>query len=130
MGALVQNFNPEMSATEYVGADIDVETSATFEDIENRREELRATVMSAVEKRSRDSEDEEESPPSSITTNNGAITTGKDLLLFLTQKGEESLSEDTIRKTQNQANITSTLYTLGISLLNTCMYFLTDPNFN
>ena len=47
-----------------------------------------------MDKNSEHEENEEESPPSSITTYDGAINAGKDLLLFLTQKGEESLSED------------------------------------
>ena len=91
-----------MSGTEYINADEEIPTSATFEDDEYWREELRDIVISSkapqtshVDKEKSDEEESEDDNVSalSITSFNEAIRVANDLLLFLTEREEEKISE-------------------------------------
>ena len=121
-----------MSATEYINADEEIPTSATCEDDENWREELHDIVISSKASKTshvdEEESDEEESeddnvPASSITSFNEAIGVANDLLLFLTERGEEKIFEQMLDIVQlieqeklnqvQQKSICSTLPTLN-----------------
>ena len=98
---MVHRFDSEMSATVYINADEEIPTSATFDD-ENWREELcdivisnKAPKTSHVDQEKSDEEETEDDnvTASSITCFNETIRVANDLLLFLTERGEEKISE-------------------------------------
>ena len=105
---LVQQFDPELNASDYVDADEDLPICNTYDYSENWRDELREEVLSIGRAKKQavsdsDSEEEGESDeesPSTITTFREAIDCGNNLLKFLTEKEEELLSEDMFKIVQ------------------------------
>ena len=96
---LVQQLGPDMplTTTEYVAADEDVATCATFENSANWRQELRGMVVSdgigskmpAIVEDEEEEESDEELPADTITTYDEAIRCGNDLLAFLTRENSQ-----------------------------------------
>ena len=77
MQELVQQFEPELNARDYINADEDLPTCDTYDDNENWRNELHDEVLSGSHAKKKqavsenDSEEEDESDeesPSTITT--------------------------------------------------------------
>ena len=108
MQELVQQFDPELNASDYINADEDLPTCDTYDNNENWKDELRDEVLSGSRAKKHtfsenDSEEEDESDeesPSTITTLREAIDCGNNLLKFLTQKGEEQLSDNMFKIVQ------------------------------
>ena len=99
---MVYQFHSEMSTTEYINADKEIPTSATFEDDKNWREEFHNIVISSkapkishVDEEESDEEESEDDNVSalSITSFKEAIRVANDFLLLLTERGEEKISE-------------------------------------
>ena len=111
---LVKQLDPDMplTTTEYVAADEDVATCATFENSANWRQELWAMVVSdcpcskipANVEDEEEEESDEELLTDKITTYNQAIRCGNDMLVFLMRKGEEQLSESMLKIIQHLQN--------------------------
>ena len=105
---LVQQFDPELNPSDYINADEDLPTSDTYDNNENWRCELRDELLSGSRAKKlifseNDSEEEDESDvesPSTITTFREAIDCANNLLKFLTQKGEEQLSDSMFKLIQ------------------------------
>ena len=106
---LVQQFDPELNACDYINADEDLHTCDTYDNYENWRDELRNEVLSnshakkqAISENDSEEEDESDSEesPSTVTTFRKAIDYGNNLLKFLTEKGEEQLSENIFKTVQ------------------------------
>ena len=110
---LVQQIDSDMPLTtsEYVGADEDVSTCATFENSENWRQELRDMVVSnspcskmpAIAE-DQEEESDDEPPVDAIITYDEAIKSSNDIMTFLTRKGEEQLSDSMFKIIQHLEN--------------------------
>ena len=104
----MQQFDPELNASDYVDADEDLPTCDIYNYNENWRDELCEEVLSVGRTKKQavsnsDPEEEGESDeesPSTITTFREAIDCGNNLLKFPTEKGEELLSEDMFKIVQ------------------------------
>ena len=110
LDGLVRQHDADLTTTDNVNCDEDVPTCATFEKKSDWREELCDMVLSLgscskklalMESVLEDEEGEsEEEPNSKITTFRGAINLGNNMIRFLTEKGEEDLSQDTFEVVQ------------------------------
>ena len=106
---LVQQFDPQLNAWDYLNADEDLPTCDTYDSMnENWRDELHEQVLSggsakkqAVSESESEEEDEsDEELSSTIATFKEAIDCGNNLLKFLTERGEEQLSENMFKIVQ------------------------------
>ncbi|XP_011408886.1 PREDICTED: uncharacterized protein LOC105315825, partial [Amphimedon queenslandica] len=103
LNEMIHELQPDgMSAIDYVSAEEDVPTSQSFEDNDNWREELRRMVIDDTETDPKasclveeiDSEEEDsDTPELAISSLQEAIKVANDLMLYLTDKGHEDLSD-------------------------------------
>ena len=101
LDGLMKQIEPACNSEDYLNADDDLSTCQTYDidgEASNWREELRAIACASVEDEPSDvevsSEDDEPEPEkSSIGTHKEAIRVANDLLLYLSQNGEEEIAE-------------------------------------
>ena len=102
LDGLVKQINSACTSEEYLNADDDFCTCQSYDidgEASNWREELRAIACASVEDDEPSDveisgeDDEPEPEKSSISTHTEAISVANDLLLYLSQSGEEEIAE-------------------------------------
>ena len=93
---LVQQFEPELNASDYINADEDLPTCDTYE---NWRDELRDEVLSGshakkqavIENNSEEEDESDEESPSTIATFREAIDCGNNFVKISHRKGRRAV---------------------------------------